>query len=218
MADTEHDRDRIRRRLAGLNERSASPEHEPADRPREQPGPGGWVSPPEQDDATIQARTGRTWEQWRELIDGWPGHHGGHAEVARWLQAEHGVPGWWAQSVTVGWERITGRRLPHQVADGTFTASRSATTVVDPSLLDALLRDEDDRAWLFPGLEPQLRSRPSSNNVRIALSRGVVEIAIAPRDDGRATITVQHSKLASPAEVARWKDHWAAWLAALDDA
>ncbi len=216
MAASEPDTDRLRTRLAELGGPPPAPQPEPSELSTG-PASQGWVAVPEQDDAAVQARTGRTWDEWRAVIDGWSGHEQGHAEVARWLQEEHGVDGWWAQSITVGWERITGRRLPGQAADGTFTANRSATITTDASVLGGLLRDEAARQWLFPGLAPQLRSRPSSKNVRIALTTGVVEIAIAARDGGRATVTVQHGKLPSPAEVTRWKAYWGDWLAALDD-
>lgn len=180
-------------------------------------GPGTWVAEPEHSDAVIRARTGRGWEQWRELIDAWPGHVDGHAAVASWLQREHDLGGWWAQSVTVGWERITGRRLPHQLADGTFTAGRSATVATDPDALQRRLRDAAGLAELFPGLDPELRSRPTSKNVRVALTDGVAEIATTAKEDGRATVTINHTKLSSPAQVERWKAFWADWLAALGD-
>ena len=182
------------------------------------PDADSWVSEPEHTDAVIRERTGRAWAEWRELIDAWPGHRQGHAAVASWLQDEHGVHGWWAQAVTVGWERITGRRLPNQMDDGTFTSNRSATIATDVAALRELLLDEDGRAALFPGLDPELRSRPTSKNVRIGLGGGVAEIALAPRADGRATITVSHSKLSSPQEVATWRGYWGGWLEALDGA
>jgi hypothetical protein len=179
-------------------------------------GPHAWRSEPEHSEAVIADATGRGWREWCELIDAWPGNEDGHAAVATWLQAEHGVPGWWAQSVTVGWERITGRRLPHQVADGTFTANRSRTIDTDHAALAELLRDGEGRAELFPGLAPELRSRPTSKNVRLGIDGGVVEIAIAPKGDHRATVHVSHARLASPEEVAHWKAFWGDWLDALD--
>jgi hypothetical protein len=178
--------------------------------------PRGWVSQPQHSDEVIRSNTGREWNDWRALIEAWPGHDDGHAAVASWLQDEHGVPGWWAQTVTVGWERISGRRLPHQVADGTFTANTSATITVDPAALRELLLDRDGRGTLFPGLEPELRSRPTSKNVRLGFTDGVVEIAIAPKGDGRSTVTVAHAKLTSPQQVPLWKAYWSDWLAALD--
>lgn len=138
--------------------------------------------------------------------------------VASWLEDEHDLDGWWAQAVTVGWERITGRRLPHQMADGTFTANRSATITTDPAALREMLLDDDDRAALFPGMDPELRSRPTSKNVRVGLTDGVAEIAIDPKDDRRATVTVAHAKLSSPEEVTHWKAYWGDWLEALHEA
>lgn len=180
----------------------------------------GWAADPEHTDEVVRHSTGRGWDEWRDLIDAWPGHTDGHGAVAAWLEEEHGVPGWWAQSVTVGWERITGRRLPHQVADGTFTANRSATITTDATALRGLMLDADGRATLFPGDgEVTLRSRPASKNVRLGMGDGVAEVHIAPgRDDGRVTITIAHTKLGSPDEVAHWKAFWGDWLTALDEA
>jgi hypothetical protein len=207
---------RVRERMAKTGEKYGAARRILLEQANDRDG-RSWVSEPEHTDAIIRANTGRGWDEWRVLIDAWPGHEDGHGAVATWLQEEHGVPGWWAQSVTVGWERITGRRLPHQVADGTFTANRSATIVTDHLALGEMLRDDDGLADLLPGLEAERRSRPTSKNVRISLDSGVVEIAISPKDGGRATVHISHAKLSSPEEVAHWKAFWADWLAALDD-
>jgi hypothetical protein len=216
MTRNESFKRRIRARMARTGEKYGAARRvliEQATRPH----PSVWVSDPEHSDDVIRANTGRGWGEWRELIEGWPGHRSGHAGVAAWVQEVHGIPGWWAQAVTVGWERISGRRLPHQVADGTFTTSASATITTDVEALRAMLLDEEGRADLFPGLDPELRSRPTSKNVRVRLGEGAVEIAIAPKDDGRATVTVAHAKLPSPEAVAQWKPFWREWLQALDD-
>ncbi|MCB1270353.1 MAG: hypothetical protein KDB31_02950, partial [Microthrixaceae bacterium] len=112
---------------------------------------------PETSDEAVSEATGRGWVQWCELIDSWPGHDDGHAAVAAHIQQAHGVDGWWAQTITVGWERITGRRLAHQRADGTFSASRTRTLGLDGSVLREMLLDDADRASLFPGDEVTLR-------------------------------------------------------------
>lgn len=176
-----------------------------------------WVSEPEHADAVIRENTGRGWDEWRELIDAWPGHEDGHTAVAAWLVEEHDVPGWWAQNVTVSWERMTGRRLPNQMADGTFTANRSATITTDVTALREMLLDDAGRAALFPGLEVELRSRPTSKNVRLGLPDGVAEIATARKGDGRVTVTVAHTKLSSADEVALSKAFWGDWIRALDE-
>lgn len=177
-----------------------------------------WAAEPEMTDASVREATGRGWDAWCDLVDAWPGHDDGHGAVAAWLQDEHGVDGWWAQTITVGWERITGRRLPHQMADGTFTAGKTRTVAVDAELLRRTLLDDVHRADLFPGLDTELRSRPTSKNLRIAVGGGTAEIAIAPKADGRAAVTIAHAKLSTYDDVQQWKAWWAEWLDALDDA
>lgn len=176
-----------------------------------------WVASPEMSDDAVQAATGRGWDEWCDLIDAWPGHADGHAAIARHLQDEYEVDGWWAQTVTVGWERITGVRLPHQMPDGTFTANKSRTVTVDADLLRKTLLHDEDRADLFPGLDPELRSRPTSKAIRLEVGPGVAQIGIDELPDGRAKLTIQHARLPEFGDVERWKSFWDEWLDAVDD-
>jgi hypothetical protein len=179
--------------------------------------PRAWVSPPEHADAAVREATGHGWDEWVERIEADPVAARGHTAVAAWLVEQHGVPGWWAQSVTLGWERITGRRLPGQMADGTFTANRQRTTTVDATALRALLLDDAGRAALFPAHDTTLRSRPASKALRVGFEDGVALVDLAARNDGRTTVTIAHEKLPSADAVTLWKDFWGEWLEALDD-
>lgn len=181
-------------------------------------GPRAWVAPPEVSDDAVRAATGRGWNEWCDLIEASPVGEADHPAIATHVADHHDLDGWWAQSVTVGFERITGRRLPYQQPDGTFTANRSATVTTDPDALRAMLLDPDGRADLFPDQTTDLRSRPGSKNVRIGLDAGVAEISLAPRDDGRVRITIQHQRLPSFDEVEPTKQWWGAWLTAIDAA
>lgn len=174
-----------------------------------------WVAQPELSDERVREATGKGWDEWCDVIDAWPGHVDGHTAVAAHLNEDLGVDGWWAQTVTVGWERITGRRLPGQRSDGTFSVSKSATLTVDADALRASLLDPADHADLFPGLDTELRSKPTAKTLRIALDDGHALFAIEPLDDGRTRVTVAHEKLATADDMERWRSYWADWLAAL---
>jgi hypothetical protein len=175
-----------------------------------------WAADPEMTDDAVRTATGRGWDEWCDLLDAWPGHDDGHGAIAAHVQDAHGVAGWWAQTVAVGYERITGRRRRFQQPDGTFTAGKTRTVHADGDALRAMLLDADDRADLFPGLETELRSRPTSRNVRLAIGPGTAELALRPRDDGRVTITVTHARLPAPEDVDTWKAYWSDWLDAVD--
>ena len=175
-----------------------------------------WASEPEMAEDTLREATGHGWNEWCDIIDAWPGHADGHTAIATFVREEHGVDGWWAQTVTVGYERITGLRLPHQQPDGTFSAGKSRTVTVDPELLREMLLDDDDRADLFPGLETKLRSRLTSKVLRIGIGPGTAQIALDAQDDGQVKITIAHDKLPTPEAVGEWKGYWSDWLEAVD--
>ena len=175
-----------------------------------------WVSEPELADERVREATGRGWDEWCDLIDGWAGHTGGHTAVATHLREVHGVPGWWAQAVTGGWERITGRRLPNQMTDGTFTANRSRTVAIPVAELREALLDEEARLDLFPGLATELRSRPTSKAIRVRIGPGSALFDLAPKPDGRTTVSVSHERLPTVDDLEQWKSYWSDWLTALE--
>ena len=59
-------------------------------------------------DAAIKKSTGKTWDEWFPILDAWGAREKTHTEIARYVSEEHGVPGWWSQSVTVATSRRAG--------------------------------------------------------------------------------------------------------------
>ncbi len=176
-----------------------------------------WVSRPHLADERVVEATGRSWEEWRRLLDRWGGREKGHADIVAHLVGTHRVDGWWAQTVTVGYERITGLRLPNQGRDGTFTATKTRTMTVDAGMLREMLLDPGDRSDLFPGVDTDLRSRPGSKTIRLGIGPGVAQIALDPLSDGRVRVSVSHERVSSPEEIQVWKAYWSDWLEAVDN-
>jgi hypothetical protein len=65
-------------------------------------------------DAILKARTGCTWERWVKALDHVKADTWTHREIASYIVKTYKIPGWWAQSVTVGYERIKGLRAVGQ--------------------------------------------------------------------------------------------------------
>jgi|SRR5690625_1880203 len=176
----------------------------------------GWVAAPEASDAVVTDKTGRSWDEWVALIDAGPGRGAGHTAIATWLREAHGVGAWWAQGVTVGYERITGIRLPGQMPDGTFTVSRSRTIPGDRDDLRARLLDDGARGALLAGVATTLRSAPTAKHLRFDVTEdgagaGILAVATYAAKNG-VKVVLTHEKLTSPEAAERWKSHWAAWL------
>src|SRR3954469_10291237 len=78
-------------------------------------------------DARVKAATGRDWAQWTKVLDALGDKK--HAALAKHLSSL-GVPSWWSQMVTVGYERIRGMRARGQARTGTWRAGKSKTFAV----------------------------------------------------------------------------------------
>lgn len=217
MTTQESFKKRIRARMAKTGERYNAARRALLPQNAQRPSPS-WVSDPEVSDSRVREHTGHGWEEWVRMIDDGPGRGAEHAAIAAWVLEEHGIDGWWAQSVTVGYERITGLRLPGQMKDGTFTISRSRTMDMDPEEFRQGLFDEDTRSELLPGLRSSARSKPTTKAPRFSLSDaqsgeelGVLQFRVDSYG-GRPKLVVSHEKLLTPETAERWKEYWEAWL------
>jgi len=220
MTTQEAFKKRVRERMAKTGERYGAARRVLLER-AQQANPNGWAAQPQHDDALVRAKTGRGWLEWVAAIDAGPGRDSGHTAIAAWL-VEQGVDAWWAQGVTVGFERITGLRLPGQMPDGTFTVSRSRVIAQPATSVRSMLLDDNSRTELLPGFTVTLLSRPGVKTPRFDFARGsdslgVVAFATDTASTHRTRLTVTHAKLASLDEGELWKEFWSEWLDALNE-
>jgi hypothetical protein len=109
-------------------------------------------------DAAVAAKTGRTWRQWVDALDADGAAAMTHRDIAAMLHSKHHVGDWWAQTVTVGYERIKGLRERGQRRNGTYEATKSRTyNVPVAALFDAWADHASRRRWL-DGVEPVVRT------------------------------------------------------------
>jgi len=119
-------------------------------------------------DSAVKARTGRDWKGWVRLLDGREAHTQPHREIARHLHEELGLSGWWAQSVTVGYERIRGLRAKNQRRDGGFEVNKSKTVPVPLARLYAAFGARQRRSWM-PDAEPTVRKATRGKSMRLTV-------------------------------------------------
>jgi hypothetical protein len=173
------------------------------------------VAEPGVSEAAIVKGTGRGWDDWFRILDAWDATAKNHAEIARYVHGEHGVDGWWSQSVTVGYERARGMRARNERPEG-FEVSVSKTVALDPmDAWRAFAEPSRRSAWLDLPLRMRTGTRTMGRSARFDVpSEGNrVNVYLTPKGDGRTTVTVTHVKLTGPADVAA---HRAAWKARLD--
>jgi hypothetical protein len=169
-------------------------------------------------DAVLKAKTGCTWERWVKALDHAQAYTWPHREIAKYVQEKYKVPGWWAQTVTVGYERIKGMRAIGQRRDGSFEASKSRTFAVPLVRLYRAFHDGPTRARWLPGVDLTVRTATRGKSMRITWpDRTSVAVGFASRGDAKSQVAVQHGKLADRAAATRMKQYWAERLDALKE-
>lgn len=167
-------------------------------------------------DEKLTEITGRGWRAWLDLLDRWGARDRRHGEIAEHLVAEHGVPGWWAQAITTGFERASGMRRKHEQASG-FTVYASKTIGVPIGVLyDAFVEERARSRWLTDG-SMSLRSSQPEKTARFEWDDGSTRVLVTFEAKGpaKATAYVAHERLGDPQQAEAAKAAWRARLASL---
>jgi hypothetical protein len=168
-------------------------------------------------DATLKAKTGCTWERWVKALDHARAHTWPHRDIAEYVHKKYKLPGWWAQTVTVGYERIKGLRAIGQRRDGSFEATKSKTFAVPLARLYRAFDDARTRARWLPGVDLTVRTATREKSMRITWpDRTSVEVGFTRRGAVKSQVQLQHGKLPDPAAAMRVKQYWAERLGALE--
>jgi uncharacterized protein YndB with AHSA1/START domain len=169
-------------------------------------------------DASVKAKTGKTWSEWVTALDRAGAKDLRHADIAEMVHGKFGVPDWWSQMVTVGYEQAIGRRLPRQKADG-FAATASKTVAVSAAALFKAFHDPRARAqWLRDDFTIRKATAPKSLRITWGDGKTHLDVGIYAKGAGKAQVGLQHSKLASSREAERMKKYWGEALERLKEA
>lgn len=105
----------------------------------------------------VKEATGKTWEEWFSLLDAEGAENMSHKEIAALLLDREYLPntaGWWAHSVTVGYEYAKGRRVKGQTADAGFQVGVQKTIPVNNERLWSFLTSPVGLSiWLGGGID-----------------------------------------------------------------
>jgi uncharacterized protein YndB with AHSA1/START domain len=205
-----------RQLLAKAAEPPADPEAVPVDRAAAAPVDAPGARRPYSDEV-IRANTGRTWDEWFALLDAWGAAERPHPEIARWLAGEHGVPGWWAQGVTVGYEQARGLRAPGQRRGGLFEVNASRTVAVPVDRLYEAFADPAVRERWLPGTTVEVRRAQPAKSIRANWDDGSTRLVIAftARGAARSQVALVHERVPDAGTADKLKAFWRERMAAL---
>ena len=212
-----------------------APEPEPEVVAPPAPAPAASVAPASTkgalSDEAARNKTGHGLDYWFAVLDAFGAATKGHTAAARYLHAEHGVPGWHSQGITVAYERARGLRDVNQSCTGTFQVNVSKTVPATvAAVVDAFRNADQRRAWL-QGADPELAAAldaafegPKPREIktkgsdyawlRFPWDGRTVEIRITAKPKG-ASVVADNANLADAGQVERRREQWRQALTAL---
>ena len=132
-----------------------------------------------------------------------------HKEIARWLAEEHGVGGWWAQSVTVGYERARGGARGRQHPDGLHDHGVEDGGGAGRAALRRVRRRASARALAARRRAARAHGdRPKS--ARYDWDDGATRVIVGfeAKGDGKSTVALAHERLPDADEAEQMKAWW----------
>ncbi|HXG59596.1 MAG TPA: hypothetical protein VNL91_11285 [Thermoanaerobaculia bacterium] len=180
-----------------------------------QEAPGSFAALAGMSDEAVKAKTGCTWKRWVGHLDHAGANEMSHREIVEHILARFGIDGWWAQMVTVGYERIRGLRAKGQRRSGAWEASKSRTFAVPvATLFDAFANAAKRKRWL-DGVKLKVRTSTRPKSMRIGWEDGTT-VSLWFTDKGtKSQVAVQHLNLSSKEDAERMKEFWSEKLGAL---
>jgi hypothetical protein len=176
-------------------------------------------------DPSVLKKTGHDLAHWFGVLDRFGAVEKGHTAAARHLYETHGVDDWYAQGITVSYERERGVRGMNQRCDGAWEVSVSKTlTASTAQLVKAFSDARKRREWtseadpkLAAALTKGLADKKSKGWVvradglarfRYRWDDTIVQLYATAKPGGKIALTVQHTKLADAGAVERHRGQW----------
>ena len=178
--------------------------------PPNTPQPPPAVQMPVSEAALVKA-TGHGWDHWLGLLDAWGAESHSHTEIARYAHEELGVPNWWSQGVTVGFERARGLRgLYERMGGGGFSVNASFTVNAPIERVSSAFLDESERSRWLPAGSIRLRSpRPNKGGTFDFVEPSSRVMAwFTSKGPAKTQAGVEHSRLPDAESVESVRAFW----------
>jgi len=167
-------------------------------------------------DAAVKKASGRTWPEWVALLDGHGAAGMEHRAIAKLVHEEYGVGEWWAQLITVGYERLRGLRDVGQRRGGAYETSKSVTVAAPVEALWRVVYDRAQRERWLPSVDLEVRTATEPKSLRARLANGIkLEAYFTAKGPAKSTLAVQLKGLPDREAARAAKEFWGERLATL---
>jgi hypothetical protein len=160
-------------------------------------------------DDRIKRQTGHAWAAWINVLDAEGAETMVHRDIARLIHEKYNLPGWWSQTVTVGYERLKGRRERGQRIDGAYEVSKTRTFPVSVgTLFDNFADDRARRRWIG-SVRATVRKATSPKSMRLQWPDGtIVACLFTSKGTTKSVVSLAHTKLTTRSAMEKTKADW----------
>jgi len=167
-------------------------------------------------DDAVRKASGLDWPAWTRLLDRADAASMSHRDIATWVGEHSDASGWWAQMITVAYERFRGLRDYGQRRGGGYDVNKSKTI---PVPLGDLYRAFDDvglrERWL-PGVDLTIRTATANKSMRIRMADdSPLDVYFSAKGDHKSVVNLQHRQLPDRAAADETRTFWTERLATL---
>jgi Domain of unknown function (DUF4287) len=176
--------------------------------------PADAISPQVSDEA-VNAKTGRSWDEWFTALDEDGAAELSHLEIAAHIADRYRIGSWWSQQITVEYERSRGLREKQQQAES--YAARADRTIAAPV-------DDVYRAWVDASIRSRwldhrdhaVRRATPKKSLRLAWEdESSVKVGFDEKDARKTEVSVRHERLSDAGKATDLNTFWTERLDAL---
>lgn len=161
-------------------------------------------------DEALRKETGKDWQEWKVALENWGAAEKSYPEIVKHLADEFGYNTWWAQGITVGYERMIARRAVGKMNDGSFSATISKTIDASIERVHAALVVELTRLQWLDGSLVRLRTSMAPHSARFDDHEANVIIAfhLTEDEDDITMVKLEANKLPTRESGETWEAAW----------
>jgi uncharacterized protein YndB with AHSA1/START domain len=179
----------------------------------------------------IKKGTGKAPDEWFGWIEKAGLKDRPHKEIADYVYDKGGVSYWWAQEITVEFEKHIGRRIVGQTEDGLFQIGVSKTIAAPAPEVWEWLQSAEALALITDSAESgagaletldcsggkviaKTTTFKAGSHVRLRWrkndwpSYSILQIRVTPKGDGKTVLAFHQEKLPSESARARMREYW----------
>lgn len=156
----------------------------------------------------VKAKTGKDWAEWIAVLDKAGAQAMTHPQIAAYLHSEHGVPGWWTQMVTGGYEKARKGRRKGEMPDG-FQIGANKTVALSAAAVFKHWHTSKARARWLRDDALTITTQTAGRSIRAKWGVSRVSVYFWPKGEAKTLISIEHSKLKNAREAAKMKKYWA---------